>query len=88
MYELQHQAEMYSDIFYLKYSWWKFTFYWQIVIVNSNNKHYQQVVVLNSNSKHKWVNCDGDVLEIYLDHKFQWPQQVLNCKHLAYDVVT
>ena len=33
-------------------------------------------------------NCDGFVLEIYLDHKFQWPQEGLNCESLAYEVVT
>ena len=33
-------------------------------------------------------NCDGVVLEIYLDHKFQWPQEGLNCEFLAYEVVT
>ena len=33
-------------------------------------------------------NCDGAVLEIYLDHKFQWLQESLNCGSLAYKVVT
>ena len=33
-------------------------------------------------------NCDGVVLEIYLDHKFQWPQEGLNCESLACEVVT
>ena len=33
-------------------------------------------------------NCDGVVLEIYLDHKFQWPQEDLNCESLVYEVVT
>ena len=31
---------------------------------------------------------DGVVLKIYLDHKFQWPQEGLNCESLAYKVVT
>ena len=35
----------------------------------------------------KWI-CDGVILEIYLDHKFQWPQEDLNCESLAYEVVT
>ena len=26
---------------------------------------------------------DGVVLEIYLDHKFQWPQEDLNCESSA-----
>ena len=33
-------------------------------------------------------NNDGVVLEIYLDHKFQWSQEGLNCESLAYDAVT
>ena len=28
-------------------------------------------------------NCDCLVLENYLDHKFQWPQDGLNCEYLA-----
>ena len=31
---------------------------------------------------------DGEVLKIYLDHKFEWPQWVLNCESFAYEVVT
>ena len=27
------------------------------------------------------------MLKIYLDHKFQWLQEGLNCEYLAYDVV-
>ena len=34
------------------------------------------------------LNCDGVVLEIYLDHKFQRPQEGLNCEYLAYEAVT
>ena len=33
-------------------------------------------------------NSDGVVLENYLDHKFQWPKEDLNCESLAYQVVT
>ena len=33
-------------------------------------------------------NCNVVVLEIYLDHKFQRPQKSLNCKSLAWVVVT
>ena len=33
----------------------------------------------------KW---DSVVLEIYLDHKFQSPQEGLNCESLVYKVVT
>ena len=32
--------------------------------------------------------CDGVVLEIYLDHKFEWPQEGLNSESLAYEAVT
>ena len=32
-------------------------------------------------------NCDSVALEIYLDHKFQWPQESFNCESLAYEVV-
>ena len=32
--------------------------------------------------------CNSVVLKIYLDHKFQWPQEGLNYKSLAYEVVT
>ena len=28
-------------------------------------------------------NCDGVVLEIYLDHRFQWPQGGLGCESVA-----
>ena len=31
---------------------------------------------------------DGFVLKIYLNHKFQWPQEGLNFENLAYEVVT
>ena len=33
-------------------------------------------------------NCIGDMLEIYLDLKFQWPQEGLNGESNAYEVVT
>ena len=32
--------------------------------------------------------CDGVMLEIYLDHKFQWPRESLNYESLACEVVT
>ena len=34
------------------------------------------------------IYCDGAVLEIYLNHKFQLPLDGLNCESLAYEVVT
>ena len=35
----------------------------------------------------KMANCDGIILEIYSDLKFQWPQEGLNYESLAYEVV-
>ena len=34
------------------------------------------------------IICDSVVLEIYLDYKFQWPQEDFNCESLAYEVVS
>ena len=39
----------------------------------------------------KWKcydNCNGVVLEIYLNHKFQWLQESLNSESLTHEVVT
>ena len=33
------------------------------------------------------IYCDGVVLEIYLDYKFNWPQGGLNYDSLAYEVI-
>lgn len=33
-------------------------------------------------------NCDGVLLEIYLDHKFHWPWEGLKCESLACEVFT
>ena len=44
----------------------------------------------NRSRRKKWIQkiyCDGVVLEIYLDHKFEWPQEGLNYESLAYEVV-
>ena len=32
--------------------------------------------------------CGGVVLQLYLDHKFHWPQEGLSCELLVYKVVT
>ena len=32
-------------------------------------------------------NCNGVMFEIYLDPKFQGPQEVLNCESLVYEAV-
>ena len=39
-------------------------------------------------SEPSFINYDGAMLEIYLDRKFQWPQEGLNCESLACEVVT
>ena len=47
------------------------------------------VIHRHAETNNKYMkNCDGVVLEIYLDHKFQWPQEGLNCESVAYEVVT
>ena len=33
----------------------------------------------------QFFHCDGVVVEICLDHKFQWPQEGLNCESLTYE---
>ena len=33
-------------------------------------------------------NCDSVVLETYLNHKLLWSHEALNCKYVAYEVVT
>ena len=56
--------------------------------------YFSQVLLLFSNTWRDTLtlsqvsNCDGVVFKIYLDHKFQCPQEGLNCKSLAYEVVT
>ena len=51
--------------------------------VNSKGTRYLDWLL-----KYFFFNCDGVALEIYLDHKFQWPQDYLNCESLSYKVVT
>ena len=46
------------------------------------------VEINNDSTPSQALNCDGVVLKIYLDHNFQWPQEGLNSKFLAYEVVT
>ena len=47
------------------------------------NKKDIQLNIYNTAS-----NYDGVVLKIYLNHKFEAPQEGLNCESLAYEVVT
>ena len=43
---------------------------------------------MNQDIKSGILKFDGVVLEIYLDHRFQWPQECLKCESLTYEVVT
>ena len=45
-------------------------------------------MILYKNYKRLTKNCDGAALEIYLESKFQWPQEGLNYESIAYEVVT
>ena len=36
----------------------------------------------------RYLNCNDVVLEIYLDHKFQLPQEGWKCESLSYKVIT
>ena len=56
-----------------------------IVHINACKTYYSSWVTSTSSQV---SDCDGAVLETYLDHKFQLPQEGLNCESLAYEVVT
>ena len=43
--------------------------------INNNNLIYFNQI----------LNCDGAVLKILIDHKFQWPQGGLNCEPLIHN---
>ena len=60
--------------------------YRPISILSNISKSYERIM-LKQMSEYFEI-CDGVVLEIYLEHKFQWPQEGLNCEFLAYEVVT
>ena len=45
-----------------------------------NEKHRTSIVYIGD-------YCDGVLLEIYLDNKFQWPQDGMNRESLASEVV-
>ena len=47
-------------------------------------RSYQMIINVKATIK----NCDGVVLKIYSNHSPQQPQEGLNCKSLAYKVVT
>ena len=46
------------------------------------------LVVNYFRKKNSILDYDGVVLEAYLDHKFHWPQEGLNCEYLAHEIVT
>ena len=47
-----------------------------------------KIIFWDTSTSRQVSNCDGAVLEIYLDHKFQWPQEGLKCESLAHELVT
>ena len=49
--------------------------------------YYRKHLCWDTSTSSQVSNCDGVVLEIYLNHKFQWPQEGLNCESLAYEEV-
>ena len=51
-------------------------------------KTIENIMAFNIRGTHKKVYCNVALLEIYADHKDQWPQGGLNCKSLEYEVVT
>ena len=54
-----------------------------------NKKPSKQIgFCLDTATSSQVPNCDGVMLEICLDHKFQWAQEGLNCESLEYEVVT
>ena len=48
----------------------------------------QEIKCRDTSTSSQVLNSDSVVLEIYFDHKLQWPQEGLNCKPLEYEVVT
>ena len=49
---------------------------------------WKQKRIWDTSTSRQVSDRDGFMLEIYLDHKFQWPQVGKNCESLAYEVVT
>ena len=43
---------------------------------------FKHLLSMRANQKVHIKKNNGDVLEIYLDRKFQWPQESLNCGSL------
>ena len=42
-----------------------------------------KIIFWDTSTPRQVSNCDGAVLEIYLDQKFQWLQEGFNCEPLA-----
>ena len=51
------------------------------------NTPYLEIFDTENHMKFEIRICDDAVLEIYLDHKFQWPQEGFNFESLAREVV-
>ena len=47
---------------------------------------YNRIRYWDTSTSPQVSHCDGVVLKIYLDRKFQWPQEGLNCESFSYEV--
>ena len=47
-------------------------------------KTYFEFLIRDTPTSSQVSKCDGIVLEIYLDHKFQWPQEGLSLKKIGH----
>ena len=52
------------------------------------NQQFQKSTKTTSFANLILVSAVVSMLKIYLNHKFQWPQESLNCKSVEYEVVT
>ena len=72
----QHLSSIFTSIKLVSYSEWLFLFF------EAKNINW------DTSTSSQASNFDGVMLEIYLDHKFMWPQEGLNFESLTYKVVT
>ena len=75
---------MYPEQFYHHWPVWEFGLL-SLRKCSQKNLKSEKSEILQISSQVS--NYDGAVLEIYLDRKFQWPQEGLNSESLAYEVV-
>ena len=52
-------------------------------LISFPNQKQPYWVIFKGKTKYKILYFDSVVLEIYLDHKFQWPYEGLQCESLA-----